>query len=90
MSGTMNRRRMILTLTAAVMAGGIGGLSNALGADAASIVLPFDNGARALVKCPQKRPMIGLTQRPPQLETPFSVFDEGVITPNDAFLYAII
>ena len=26
-----------------------------------------------------------LTHRPPQLETPFSVFNEGVITPNDAF-----
>ena len=81
----MNRRRMILTSTATVMAGGLGGFSSALGADAASIVLPFDNGARALVKYPQKRPMIGLTQRPPQLETPFSVFDGGVITPNDAF-----
>ena len=34
---------------------------------------------------PQKRPMIGLTSRPPQLETPFSVFNQGVITPNDAF-----
>src|SRR6185312_4521193 len=29
--------------------------------------------------------MIGQTSRPPQLETPFSVFDESVITPNDAF-----
>jgi DMSO/TMAO reductase YedYZ molybdopterin-dependent catalytic subunit len=29
--------------------------------------------------------MIGLTQRPPQLETPFSVFRDGVLTPNDAF-----
>src|SRR6478609_7087298 len=29
--------------------------------------------------------MIGLTQRPPQLETPFSVFNEGPITPNNAF-----
>jgi sulfite dehydrogenase len=29
--------------------------------------------------------MIGLTSRPPQLETPFSVFNDGVITPNDAF-----
>ena len=29
--------------------------------------------------------MIGLTGRPPQLETPFSVFDESAITPNDAF-----
>ena len=26
-----------------------------------------------------------MTARPPQLETPFSVFNEGVITPNDAF-----
>jgi sulfite dehydrogenase (cytochrome) subunit A len=29
--------------------------------------------------------MIGLTSRPPQLETPFSVFNNGPITPNDAF-----
>src|SRR3954464_12949927 len=50
-----------------------------------NIVLPFLNGQRQLVKYPQKRPLIRLTTRPPQLETPFSVFDEGVITPNDAF-----
>lgn len=47
--------------------------------------LPFDNGARPLVRYPQKRPMIQLTSRPPQLETPFAVFDEGPITPSDAF-----
>src|SRR5213592_4080437 len=47
--------------------------------------MPFANGGRALVKYPQKRPLIRLTTRPPQLETPFSVFNEGVITPNDAF-----
>ncbi|WP_424139203.1 molybdopterin-dependent oxidoreductase [Roseomonas chloroacetimidivorans] len=29
--------------------------------------------------------MIRLTSRPPQLETPFSVYGESVITPNDAF-----
>jgi DMSO/TMAO reductase YedYZ molybdopterin-dependent catalytic subunit len=29
--------------------------------------------------------MIRLTSRPPQLEAPFSVFDEGAITPNDGF-----
>ena len=29
--------------------------------------------------------MIGLTSRPPQLETPFSVFNANVITSNDAF-----
>src|SRR5438309_5255488 len=50
-----------------------------------TVALPFENGKRPLVKYPQKRPMIGLTGRPPQLETPFSIFDEGVITPNDAF-----
>src|SRR6201992_4254206 len=50
-----------------------------------TITLPFETRERPLVKYPQKRPMIGLTSRPPQLETPFSVFDEGVITPNDAF-----
>ena len=26
-----------------------------------------------------------LTSRPPQLETPFEVFNDGLITPNDAF-----
>ncbi|MEO6182259.1 MAG: oxidase, partial [Verrucomicrobiota bacterium] len=49
------------------------------------VTLPFTNGERSLVKYPQKRPLIRLTSRPPQLETPFSVFNEGVVTPNDAF-----
>jgi DMSO/TMAO reductase YedYZ molybdopterin-dependent catalytic subunit len=49
------------------------------------VELPFENGARPLVKYPQKRPLLRVTSRPPQLETPFSVFNEGVITPNDAF-----
>ena len=52
---------------------------------AEKIELPFGNGERALVKYPQKRPLIQLTTRPPQLETPFPVFNEGAITPNDAF-----
>src|SRR5262249_50363634 len=47
--------------------------------------MPFGNGGRPMVTYPQKRPMIGLTSRPPQLETPFSVFNDGVITPNNAF-----
>jgi sulfite dehydrogenase (cytochrome) subunit A len=50
-----------------------------------TVTLPFDNGERPLVKYPQKRPMIGLTSRPPQLETPFSIFNDGPITPNNAF-----
>ncbi len=47
--------------------------------------MPFDNGQRPLVKYPQKRPLIRITTRPPQLETPFAVFNESVLTPNDAF-----
>src|SRR6185295_1688444 len=50
-----------------------------------TIVLPLDNGGRQLVAYPQKRPLIVLTSRPPQLETPFGVFNEGLLTPNDAF-----
>src|ERR1700740_348937 len=50
-----------------------------------TVTLPIDNGERPLVKYPQKRPMIGLTSRPPQLETPFSIFNAGPITPNKAF-----
>jgi sulfite dehydrogenase (cytochrome) subunit A len=49
------------------------------------VTLPFDNGERPLVDYPQKRPMIGQTSRPPQLETPFSVFNDGALTPNNAF-----
>jgi DMSO/TMAO reductase YedYZ molybdopterin-dependent catalytic subunit len=52
---------------------------------AETVTLPFGNGERPLVRYPQKRPMIGLTSRPPQLETPFSIFNDGPITPNNAF-----
>ncbi|OLK90871.1 molybdopterin-dependent oxidoreductase, partial [Xanthomonas oryzae] len=50
-----------------------------------TVTLPFDNGERPLVRYPQKRPMIGLTSRPPQLETPFAIFNDGPLTPNNAF-----
>ncbi|AZD74445.1 molybdopterin-dependent oxidoreductase [Pseudomonas chlororaphis] len=45
----------------------------------------FANGTRELVAYPQKRPLMRVTARPPHLETPFSVFNESVLTPNDAF-----
>jgi sulfite dehydrogenase (cytochrome) subunit A len=65
----------------------LGGMSlksmRAVAGDA--VMLPFENGKRPLVRYPGKRPLLQMTSRPPQLETPFSVFDEGVITPNDAF-----
>ena len=68
---------------------GMAALATGLGSPRAfaldTLALPFDNGERPLLKYPQKRPMIGQTQRPPQLETPFSIFNDGPITPNNAF-----
>lgn len=50
-----------------------------------TITMPFANGQRRMVVYPQKKPLILLTSRPPQLETPFSVFNKGILTPNDEF-----
>lgn len=51
-----------------------------------SIELPFQNGQRP-VGSPfaQKSEMILQRTRPPLMETPFDVFDQGVFTPNDRF-----
>jgi DMSO/TMAO reductase YedYZ molybdopterin-dependent catalytic subunit len=74
----------MLKSSAGVLAGlGCGVLPYRAVAEAAR--LPFANGDRQITAYPGKRPMIVLTSRPPQLETPFSVFNEGVLTPNDAF-----
>jgi sulfite dehydrogenase len=81
----IDRRSLIKHSGAAIAAAGAGMTFPSLRAFAATAALPFDNGERPLVKYPQKRPMISLTSRPPQLETPFPVFDANVITPNDAF-----
>lgn len=79
------RRRLIAGGAGALASAGLGVLSRAALAQAASIELPIVNGRRNLVAYPEKRPLIVLTSRPPQLETPFEVFNEGLITPNDAF-----
>ncbi len=76
-------RRAFLRQTAFASAASLAGLRAARGAD--TVTLPFENGERRLVQYPQKRPLIVQTSRPPQLETPFSVFNDGLITPNDAF-----
>jgi len=78
----LDRREMLRRAAMAALATGLGS-SKAFALD--TVTLPFDNGGRPLVKYPQKRPMIGMTSRPPQLETPFSVFNDGAITPNNAF-----
>ena len=73
----------------ALLAAGVGavGFGRSLFPAAAdeTVTLPIGNGQRALVAYPGKRPLIRLTARPPGLETPFSVFNEGILTPNDAF-----
>jgi len=78
----MDRRSLL-----AAMALGAGGRVLApLRAEAGeTVTLPFGNGERPLVAYPGKRPLLQMTARPPQLETPFAVFDEGAFTPNDAF-----
>jgi sulfite dehydrogenase (cytochrome) subunit A len=81
----IDRRRLIAGSAATIAALGSETILNSVKALAETVTLPLDNGERPMVKYPQKRMMIGLTSRPPQLETPFSVFNDNVITPNDAF-----
>jgi DMSO/TMAO reductase YedYZ molybdopterin-dependent catalytic subunit len=77
-------RRSFLKMTAGIVASGI--FDGILPAFAAKLVqMPFENGGRKLVRFPQKGEMILLRERPPLLETPFEVFDQGVFTPNDQF-----
>ncbi|MDB5071315.1 MAG: sorA [Candidatus Eremiobacteraeota bacterium] len=76
----LGRGRFLAAAGAALAAGAL-----PRAALAQTVQLPFDNGTRPLVAFPQKRPLILLTPRPPQLETPFEVFNAGVYTPNDAF-----
>jgi sulfite dehydrogenase len=80
----LNRRCFLRT---AMLAGAAAAFAPRLIADDtdATVSMPFTNGTRKLVAFPQKRPLILLTMRPPQLETPFSVFNDGIFTPNDAF-----
>lgn len=79
-----DRRHFVKTLGLLAAGGGLASGLSRLGA-AETVTLPFANGVRDLVKYPGKRPLLLLTARPPQLETPFSVFNESLLTPNDAF-----
>jgi DMSO/TMAO reductase YedYZ molybdopterin-dependent catalytic subunit len=72
--------RQTVQASAAILAGGISSVRAE-----ETVQLPFENGERRLVQFPGKRPLILLTHRPPQLETPFAVFNDGLMTPNDAF-----
>src|SRR5471030_197590 len=79
------RRRLVVAGGAGLATAGLGAFSRAARAAAATGELPIANGHRNLVAFPEKRPLIVLTTRQPQLETPFEVFNDGIITPNDAF-----
>lgn len=80
-TSSLSRRQFLARTAMGSAAAIVGGRSFA----EESVQLPFANGERKLVQFPGKRPLILLTHRPPQLETPFSVFNENIITPNDAF-----
>ena len=78
----LNRRRL---LGGAVALGGLAATAPA-GADTVMLGLNGPPARRALTTAfPQKGPMILQRTRPPLLETPFEVFDQGVFTPNDRF-----
>lgn len=78
------RRKLIAAAGATVSGVGLGVVGGIAGAKE-TVEQPFANGKRNLAAFPEKRPLIVVSTRPPQLETPFEVFNEGLLTPNDAF-----
>jgi DMSO/TMAO reductase YedYZ molybdopterin-dependent catalytic subunit len=76
-----NRRKLI----AGAFASGATSLLPSWAMASDKTALPFAYGERELMVFSEKKPMIVLTSRPPQLETPFEYFDKKVITPNDEF-----
>ncbi|WP_350357488.1 molybdopterin-dependent oxidoreductase [Paraburkholderia fungorum] len=79
------RRRTLHTLATGGVVLAVGGVTRAWSAQLAT-TLPFQGGERDITNSfPQKSDMLLLRSRPPLLETPFSVFDHGVFTPNDQF-----
>ena len=83
-SDGLTRRRLLQT---SLIVGGLSALGNfpVQAESSSNITLPFERGRRPLMAFPEKRPLMVMTTRPPQLETPFPVFNESVFTPNDAF-----
>lgn len=77
-----NRRQFLMSAGAGLV--GMMALTSKTWA-AVSETMPFGNGEREMIAYPQKRKLMRITTRPPHLETPFEVFNEGVLTPNDAF-----
>jgi len=84
-SSPWSRRNFLARAGGLGVAGLLGAYSRPAGAGGL-VELPFANGRRELASnFPQKGPLILQRIRPPLLETPFEVFDQGVFTPNDRF-----
>lgn len=82
----IHRREFLKTGAASLaLAGSVKRAKSATDDRLQDVQLAFANGTRPLVAYPGKRSLIRLTARPPQLETPFEIFDQSVLTPNDAF-----
>ena len=78
----VTRRRLLAQAGAA----GLAMASVPAWARTVDLPLPGGPGARPITTAfPQKGAMILQRTRPPLLETPFEVFDQGVFTPNDRF-----
>jgi sulfite dehydrogenase (cytochrome) subunit A len=80
-----SRRRLLAGGASALATAALGSWPRAAAAQGSTIEMAMVNGHRNIAVYPEKRPMIVLTSRPPQLETPWEVFNDGLITPNDAF-----
>jgi DMSO/TMAO reductase YedYZ molybdopterin-dependent catalytic subunit len=79
-------RRKVLTTLGALGLSAFAAPLIATGAEDKEFELPFANGKRVITSAfPQKSGVILQRSRPPLLETPFEVFDQGVFTPNDRF-----
>jgi DMSO/TMAO reductase YedYZ molybdopterin-dependent catalytic subunit len=80
--GLMTRRRLL----GAAALSGFSALARSARAETIDLPLAGGPDARELTTAfPEKGAMILQRTRPPLLETPWSVFDKGIFTPNDEF-----
>ena len=84
---TIKRRRLFLQSVGLGLVGllSMNSKSWAAAMETLSAGTEFANGQREMIAYPQKRKLMRITTRPPHLETPFEVFNDGAITPNDSF-----
>jgi DMSO/TMAO reductase YedYZ molybdopterin-dependent catalytic subunit len=80
-NGAISRRRML-----ALAGAGASAAFSSAHAEGVNFPFPGGVGERSMTTAfPQKGAMVLQRTRPPLLETPFDVYDQGVFTPNDRF-----